>query len=136
MNAIQQLKFRGDTMVRIVVIEDNPVNMKLVTYILKTAGMEVLQAVDAESGLELIRAEKPALVLMDVQLPGMDGICATRLLKSDPELAHIKVVALTANAMKGDSEILYAAGCEGYLTKPFHHQQLMEVVYNLLNIKQ
>lgn len=117
---------------RIVVVEDNPSNMKLAALLLRGAGHEVLQARDAESGLELIRAELPALVLMDVQLPGMDGLTATRILKDDPCLAHIPVIALTAQAMKGDDATMRAAGCDGYLPKPFHHREFLEMVDKML----
>jgi two-component system cell cycle response regulator DivK len=119
-------------MSKIVVIEDNPANMKLVTFVLNSAGHEVLQANDAESGLALIRAEMPALVLMDVQLPGMDGLAATRQLKADLGIAHIPVVALTSHAMKGDGETMRAAGCDSYLPKPFHHRELLALVNKML----
>jgi len=119
-------------MARIVVIEDNPANMKLATFLLHGAGHEVLQATDAESGLALIHAEMPALVLMDVQLPGMDGITATRQLKADPATAHIPVIALTSHAMKGDEETMRVAGCDGYLAKPFHHRELLGMVEKML----
>jgi two-component system cell cycle response regulator DivK len=119
-------------MARIVVIEDNPGNMKLVTFVLTNAGYTVLPATDAESGLALIRAMLPALVLMDIQLPGMDGLTATRQLKADPAISHIPVVALTSHAMKGDGETMLAAGCDSYLTKPFHHQELLTLVRQIL----
>jgi len=123
---------KNSAMAKIVIIEDNPANMKLVAFLLHTAGHEVLQAVDAETGLALIRAEKPALVLMDVQLPGMDGLAATRRIKTDPAIMHIPVLALTSHAMKGDSETIRAAGCIGYLSKPFHHRELLALVNNML----
>lgn len=119
-------------MAKIIIIEDNPANMKLAVFLLCGAGHEVLQATDAETGLALICAEMPSLVLMDVQLPGMDGLTATRLLRADPGLAHIKVIALTAHAMKGDEEAMRAAGCDGYLAKPFHHREFLEMVSNML----
>lgn len=119
-------------MARIVIIEDNPANMKLAAFILSSAGHEALQAGDAESGMALIREHLPALVLMDVQLPGMDGIKATRQLKSDPATARIPVVALTAHAMKGDEESMRAAGCDGYLAKPVHHRELLGMVEKML----
>jgi two-component system cell cycle response regulator DivK len=119
-------------MPKIVVIEDNPTNMKLSTFLLRGAGHEVLQAVDAESGLTLILAEMPELVLMDIQLPGMDGLAAMRRLKADPALTHIKVIALTANAMKDDKETLLKAGFDGYLPKPFHHMEFLGIVRRML----
>ena len=119
-------------MPRIVVIEDNPANMKLATFLLNSAGHEVLQATDAESGLALIRTEMPVLVLMDIQLPGMDGLTATRQLKADPLIAHIPVIALTSYAMKGDEETMRAAGCDSYLPKPIHHRELLALVDKML----
>ena len=119
-------------MSRIVVIEDNPANMKLATFLLNSAGHEVLQATDAESGLVLIRAEMPALVLMDIQLPGMDGLTATLQLKADPLIAQIPVSAITSYAMKGDEETMRAAGCDSYLPKPIHHRELLALVNKML----
>ena len=122
-------------MTKIVIIEDNPGNMKLATFLLHRAGYEVIQAVDAEVGLALIRAHLPALVLMDIQLPGMDGLAATHRIKAEPDLAHIKVIALTAHAMKVDGENIISAGCDGYLPKPFHYRDLLELVEKLLQSK-
>jgi two-component system cell cycle response regulator DivK len=117
---------------KILIIEDNPTNLKLARFLLEDAGHEVLQAMDAESGIALMRAQQPALVLMDVHLPGMDGLEATRLLKADPLLAHIKVIALTAHAMKGDEEKIRLAGCDGYCPKPFHHREFIAMVNDML----
>ncbi|HIJ89940.1 MAG: response regulator [Desulfobulbaceae bacterium] len=119
-------------MTKIVIIEDNPANMKLIVFLLNGAGYEVLPAVDAEIGLMLIREHLPTLVLMDVQLPGMDGLTATRLIKADPTIAHIPVVALTSHAMKGDEETMRDAGCDNYLPKPFHHQDFLAMVRKML----
>src|SRR3954453_1362483 len=91
-------------MPRILVVEDNPANMKLATLLLRNAGHTPLCAVDAETGLTLARAEQPDLILMDIQLPGMDGLAATALLKADPVTASIPIIALTAMAMKEDRE--------------------------------
>lgn len=117
----------GD-MARILVIEDNAANMKLVVFLLEKAGHEVLQARDAEEGLRLARERLPQLILMDVQLPGMDGLAATRLLKADAATRQIKVVALTALAMSGDREKIEAAGCDGYIAKPIRYQEFLRVV--------
>lgn len=92
-------------MVRVLVIEDNPVNMKLAALLLHKAGHAVLCAVDAEAGLIVARADQPDLILMDIQLPGMNGLAATALLKQDPATAAIPVIALTAMAMKSDHEM-------------------------------
>ena len=117
----------------IVIIEDDPASLKLATVLLHSAGYEVLQAKDVESGLLLVRVKLPKLVLMDVQLPGMDGLTGARLIKADRGLAHIKVIALTAYAMKGDAELMRAAGCDGYLPKPFHHRDFFKMVGEMLD---
>ena len=105
-------------MATVLVVEDNPANMKLATFLLQSAGHTVLSATDAEAGLTLARDEKPNLILMDIQLPGMDGLAATAQLKKDVETRAIPVIALTALAMKGDEERIRAAGCNGYIAKP------------------
>lgn len=103
---------------KILIIENNEVNMELATDILEAANYTVLQAEDAESGIALAKTERPALILMDISLPGMDGLSATTVLKQDPDTREIPVVVLTAHAMKGDEEKVLAAGCSGYITKP------------------
>lgn len=103
---------------RILIVEDNPRNMKLARDVLDHHGYRILQAADAEEGLVLARAEHPSLILMDVQLPGMDGLAALEELRGDPETARIPVVALTAFAMRSDRERFLAAGFDGYLEKP------------------
>jgi len=102
---------------RVLVIEDNPMNMELFTDLLEAGGFTVQQARTAEDGLRQAQA-RPDLILMDVSLPGMDGLEATRALRADPVTCNLPVVALTAHAMKGDAEIALQAGCSGYLTKP------------------
>jgi len=109
----------------ILVVEDNPSNMKLATLVLAHAGHRVLQASTAAAGLELARCAGPDLILMDVQLPGMDGLEATRLLKGDPATRGIKVIALTAFAMRGDEERMLAAGCDGYIAKPIQYKEFL-----------
>jgi len=103
---------------RILVIEDNSLNLELVTDLLESNGFSVAHAQSAEEGLRLARAGLPELILMDLSLPGMDGLAATRTLKADPATSHLPVVALTAHAMKGDEAIALNAGCDGYLLKP------------------
>lgn len=105
-------------MAKILVVEDNETNMELATALVVANGHVPVQAWTAEEGIQRARAEKPALILMDISLPGMDGLTATALLKQDPTTTHIPVVALTAHAMKGDEAKALAAGCCGYLTKP------------------
>jgi two-component system cell cycle response regulator DivK len=119
-------------MARILIIEDNPANMKLVSILLLRVGHTVLCAVDAETGLPLARADHPDLILMDVQLPGMDGLAATALLKQDPATAAIPVIALTALAMKEDQEKTLAAGCDAYIAKPLRYQDLYAGIDALL----
>ncbi len=119
-------------MANILVIEDNPANMKLALLLLRNVGHTVLCAVDAETGLTLARAEQPALILMDIQLPGMDGLAATALLKADPVTRAIPVIALTAMAMKDDQEKTRVAGCDAYIAKPLRYQELYAVIDSLL----
>ena len=115
-------------MARVLIIEDNPTNLKLATFLLKSAGHTVLSAADAEDGLTLARGEQPNLILMDIQLPGMDGLEATALLKRDDTTRTIPVIALTAFAMKGDEERIRAAGCDGYIAKPMGHKDFLATI--------
>ena len=115
-------------MARILVVEDNPTNMKLAITLLESAGHSVLTAVDAEAGLTLARAEKPDLILMDIQLPGMDGLEATAELKRDDATRAIPVIALTALAMKGDEERIRAVGCDGYIAKPMRYKEFQATI--------
>jgi two-component system cell cycle response regulator DivK len=119
-------------MARILVIEDNPANMKLATLLLIKVGHTTMCAVDAETGLTLARAERPDLILMDIQLPGKDGLAATALLKKDPATAAIPIIALTAMAMKEDREKTRAAGCDAYIAKPLRYQELYAAIDGLL----
>ncbi|GAB3491431.1 response regulator [Curvibacter fontanus] len=115
-------------MATILVAEDNHTNRKLLVFILEHAGHLVLQADDGAAAIAAVRRRPPELIVMDVQMPGMDGITATGMLKADDTTAGIPVVALTAHAMKGDEEKLLAAGFQGYLAKPFRHDDLLAVV--------
>ena len=115
-------------MATILIVEDNPANMTLAAFLLQSAGHTVLSATDAETGLALARAEQPALILMDIQLPGMDGLEATALLKRDAATGSIPVIALTALAMKGDEERIRAAGCDGYIAKPLAYRDFLATV--------
>lgn len=115
-------------MATVLIIEDNAANMTLAVFLLTSAGHTVLSAVDAEAGITMARAEHPDLILMDIQLPGMDGLEATALLKQDEATRSIPVIALTALAMKGDEERIRAAGCDGYIAKPIRYQEFLESV--------
>jgi two-component system cell cycle response regulator DivK len=115
-------------MAKVLIVEDNPSNMTLAVFLLQSAGHTVLSATDAEAGLSLAREEKPKLILMDIQLPGMDGLEATVRLKQDDATCAIPVIALTALAMKGDEERIRAAGCDGYIAKPMRYQEFLATV--------
>ena len=115
-------------MARILVVEDNATNMKLAVMLLESVGHTVITARDAESALTLAREAQPALILMDIQLPGMDGLEATALLKADEATRAIPVIALTALAMKGDEERIRAAGCDGYIAKPMAYQEFLTTI--------
>jgi two-component system, cell cycle response regulator DivK len=112
--------------ISIIVVDDNQANLKLASDLLEIDGFTVYRCNDAESTIEIIRHHIPDLILMDVALPGMDGLELTRQLKSDPRTAGVKIVALTAFAMKSDSEKVFAAGCDGYITKPIDTRQFIK----------
>jgi CheY-like chemotaxis protein len=113
---------------RILIIEDNVLNLELATDLLEANGFVVSSAQTAEEGLRMARELMPDLVLMDISLPGMDGLSATKNLKADPATRQLAVVGLTANAMKGDEEIALNAGCDGYLTKPIDTRTFIAAV--------
>ncbi len=112
----------------ILVVEDNELNMKLVRDLLKIGKYNVLEATDAESGIQLARDQRPNLVLMDIQLPDMNGLCAAKIIKEDPSLKDIPIVALTSYAMQGDREKAIEAGCAGYIAKPIDTRTFLETV--------
>ena len=104
--------------IKILVIEDNAMNMKLVRSLLRLKNFEVIEADDGEKGIKLAEEHLPNLILMDIQLPGIDGLTATSIIKKNPNLKHIPIIALTSHAMRGDDTKAREAGCEGYITKP------------------
>ena len=112
----------------ILVIEDNKLNMKLMRGISKLGNYQIIEAFDAETGIQLAKVHKPFLILMDIQLPGMNGLNATEIIKSDPQLKDISVVALTGFAMQGDEEKALASGCDGYVTKPINVAEMLETI--------
>jgi len=113
---------------RILIVDDNATNLKLVAYLMKANGYTVDTALDAESAIEAIRANHPDVILMDIQLPGIDGLELTRRLKADPKTRDIVIVAVTAYAMKGDQAKALAAGCDDYITKPIDTRTLPETI--------
>ena len=117
---------------RILVVDDNPTNLKLVSDLLEFEGYEVLKAMDAEEAQVVLTDRLPDLILMDIALPGMDGLTLTRLLKADQRTCHVRVVALTAFAMKGDEQKALDAGCDGYITKPIDTRALPAEVAGIL----
>jgi len=112
----------------ILIVEDNEKNLKLVRDLLQVKGYRTLEAGTAEVGIELAHRHTPQLILMDIQLPGMDGVAALGQLKADPTTAKMPVIALTAFAMKDDRERFRSAGFDGYLMKPINIRELLEVV--------
>jgi CheY-like chemotaxis protein len=119
----------------ILVVDDNPTNLKLVSDVLQFEGYRILNASDAESAREIVHNNPPDLILMDIALPGMDGLTLTRLLKTDEATRHIVIVALTAFAMKGDDTRAREAGCDGYITKPIDTRTLPGAVAGYLRAR-
>jgi two-component system, cell cycle response regulator DivK len=115
-------------MAKVLVVEDNPGNMRFTTFLLRSVGHTVLGAATAEAGLALARDEQPNLILMDIQLPGMDGLEATAFLKRADATRSIPVIALTALTMKGDEERIRAAGCDGYIAKPMRYKEFLTFI--------
>ena len=113
---------------KVLVIEDNELNMKLIRALLQKGKFETIEALDAESGIELAVEHKPDLILMDIQLPGMDGLSATQIIKGNPALAQTKVIALTGYAMPQDHAKAMAAGCCGFITKPIDTRSFLDTL--------
>lgn len=113
---------------RILIVDDNPTNRKLVSYLMAANGYEVETAADADAAVEAIRTSTPRVILMDLQLPGVDGLELTRRLKADPRTNEITIIAVTAYAMKGDEDRARAAGCDDYVTKPIDTRTLPQVI--------
>ena len=118
---------------RVLVVEDNEANMQLAVALLEVAGFEVLQATTAEAAMETARTSTPDVVVMDIGLPGMDGLQATRALKSDPAVRSTPILITTSHAMEGDRERAIAAGCDAYLTKPIDTRTFADVVARLIH---
>ena len=118
--------------ITVLIIEDNELNMKLVRSMLNLSPYQVLEAKDAEDGILIAREHSPDLILMDIQLPGIDGLDATKIIKKDPMLKHIPVVALTSYAMQGDEEKAISAGCTGYIAKPIDTRNFLDILSGYL----
>jgi two-component system, cell cycle response regulator DivK len=117
---------------RILCVEDNPQNMRLVRKMLNNAGYDVIEAVDGTSGLDTAMSVRPDLILMDVNLPDIDGLEVTARLRETTEMRHVPIIALTANAMHGDRERCLAAGCTGYIPKPITKSELLNTIAHFL----
>lgn len=112
-------------MKRILMVEDTEDNRQIIRDLVSSVGYELLEAADGEAGVAMAAAHKPDLILMDIQLPVMDGYEATRRIKADPALAHIPIIAVTSYALSGDEAKTQAAGCDGYVAKPYSPRQLL-----------
>lgn len=118
----------------ILIVDDNPVNLKLIRILLTGEGYDMHTANDAEEAIPLLRELRPRVILMDIQLPGMDGLALTRRLKADPTTRDIMIIGLTAYAMKGDEEKMLAASCDGYIAKPIDTRTLPGVIQRYLEL--
>ncbi len=112
----------------ILVIEDNEMNMKLMRAVMRVGNYRMVEAMDAETGLRLVKEARPDMILMDIQLPGMDGLNATQIIKADPNLKNIPIFALTGFAMESDKEKASDVGFEGYIVKPFNVKVLLDTI--------
>ena len=121
-----------DTGAPILIVEDNPANRKLLSFLLTASGYDVRVATRADEALAMLSGFSPRLILMDLQLPGMDGLELTRRLKADARTQHIAIVAVTAYAMKGDEQRARDAGCDGYITKPIDTRALPQIIADFL----
>ena len=122
--------------VHILIVEDNPKNLKLIRDLLQFKGYQTIEADSAEAGIELAREQHPTLILMDIQLPGIDGREAMKVLKADASTQQIPIIALTASAMKGDRERLLAEGFDGYIPKPVDIKAFPEQLESFLSERQ
>jgi CheY-like chemotaxis protein len=120
----------------ILIVDDNPTNLKLVSFLLVKRGYQVRSAVGAQEALEALKDFRPVLILMDMQMPGIDGFELTRRLKADPATRDITIIALTAYAMKGDEERVLEAGCDGYLAKPIDTRALPQAVASWISARK
>ncbi len=122
-------------MKKVLVVEDNKDNLELMSYALRRAGYEVISAATGEEGIELALSEKPCFILMDINLPGIDGIEATKRIRSSEADGRVPIIAITSYAMRGDMEKILAAGCDGYFEKPIDPLTIVEQIVWLLETK-
>jgi CheY-like chemotaxis protein len=119
--------------ITVLVVDDNPTNLKLLKVLLSVEGYKILTATEAQETKIILQTELPDIILMDIQLPGMDGLTLTQWIKEQPQYQHIKVIALTSYAMKGDKEKALKAGCDGYISKPIDGKELPKIIENYLH---
>jgi len=117
---------------KILIVEDNPRNMRLLEMTLRAKGYTLLEAIDGGEALDMAVRERPDLIIMDIQLPKVNGLAVTRKLRGMPEFRHIPIIAITAYAMKGDRERVIRAGCDAYLPKPINTRELSEMIAAML----
>jgi CheY-like chemotaxis protein len=118
----------------ILVVDDQPISIKIIRSVLEGDGYQVQVAVNATEALEVLKSYRPDLILMDIHMPGLDGLALTKLLKSNPEARHIKIVAISAYASSVDEERITAAGCNGYIPKPINTRTLAASIREYLEI--
>ena len=117
---------------RILIVEDNPQNMRLIEMTLRAKGYTLLMATDGEEALDMAMRERPDLIIMDMQLPKVNGLEVTRKLRNTPAFSHTPIIAITAYAMKGDKERVIESGCDAYLSKPINTRDLPEMIAEML----
>jgi two-component system cell cycle response regulator DivK len=120
----------------ILIVEDEPRNLKLLRDLLQRFGHETMEAADGEQGIALAKTAQPDLILMDIMMPKMDGLEATRIIKTDIKTKHIPIIALTSNAMKGDKERTLEVGCDMYIAKPVDILEVMKAIQHFLSGKE
>jgi two-component system, cell cycle response regulator DivK len=120
----------------ILIVEDEPKNMKLLRDLLQRFGYEILEAFDGEEGVKSAGENIPNLILMDIMMPKMDGLEATRIIKAEAKTKYIPIIALTSYAMKGDKEKTMDAGCDGYIAKPIDIQEVLKTIEHFLTMQE
>ena len=121
---------------KILIVEDNPRNMRLIEMTLRSNNYILLKATDGETALDMAVREQPDLILMDIRLPGMNGLDVTRALRKTPAFSHTPIIGLTAHAMKGDKERVLESGCDAYLSKPINTRELPGIIAEMLSQRQ